>query len=69
MEFRVEDVAWTVLWENWAPLGAVLIETMYLTHKDSGRILISEEGRERIAASVFLALEKTLSRRRPQGSD
>jgi N-acetylmuramoyl-L-alanine amidase len=62
LEHRLEDVAWTVLWDNWAPLGAALIETMYLTHEGGEKILASEEGRQRIAASVFRALEKTLSR-------
>lgn len=68
LESRIEDVAWTVLWDNWAPVGAVMIETMYLTHADGEKILASEEGRERIAASVFLALEKSLGGRPPQVS-
>ena len=67
LKSRIVDVAWTVLWDNWAPLGAVMIETMYLTHEDGERILASEEGRQRIAASVFLALRKTLDGRSPQG--
>jgi N-acetylmuramoyl-L-alanine amidase len=67
LEYRIVDVAWTVLWDNWAPLGAVMIETMYLTHEDGEKILSSEEGRQRIAASVFLALKKTLGGGPPQG--
>jgi N-acetylmuramoyl-L-alanine amidase len=66
LELRIEDVAWTVLWDNWAPLGAVVIETMFLTHEDGEKILASEEGRERIATSVFLALQESLRGRPPQ---
>jgi N-acetylmuramoyl-L-alanine amidase len=69
LELRIEDVAWTVLWDNWAPLGAVLIEAMYLTHEDGEKILASEDGRQRIAASIFLAIEKTLTGRPPQGGE
>ena len=69
LELRIEDVAWTTLWDNWAPLGAVLVETMYLTHEDGEKILASEDGKQRIAASVFRALEKTLSGRPQEGED
>ncbi|MCP4896763.1 MAG: N-acetylmuramoyl-L-alanine amidase [bacterium] len=61
LEPRVENVAWTVIWDNWAPLGAVLVETMYLTHQDGERILSSEQGRQRVAESLFTGIEEILA--------
>lgn len=61
LESRVENVAWKVIWDNWAPLGAVLVETMYLTHPEGERILSSEQGRERVAECVFAGIEEFLN--------
>jgi len=68
LEGRVENVAWTVIWDNWAPLGAVLVETMYLTHREGEEILASEEGRQRIAASLFAGIEELLTETAARGS-
>ena len=63
LKARIENVAWTVIWDNWAPLGAVLVETMYLTNQEGEGILASEEGRHRIAASLFAGIEDLLTER------
>ena len=66
IKHRIEDVDWTVLWDNWAPQGAVLVETMYLTNEDGERILGNQKGREQIAQSLFKSLESVVSQVKKQ---
>lgn len=61
LDARVENVAWTVLWDNWAPLGAVLVESMYLSNPSGEEVLSSEGGRQRVAEAIHAGIEETLS--------
>ncbi len=48
----VENVHWTVLWKNKAPLGAMLVEVLYLSHPSADGFLSSTENRDVVAASL-----------------
>jgi N-acetylmuramoyl-L-alanine amidase len=56
----VQKVHWTVLWENRARLGAVLVEIMYLSHPAADDFLADSENREVIAQGLQRAVDTLL---------
>ena len=48
----VQRVHWTVLWENRARLGAMLVEIMYLSHPAADDFLADIENRDVIAQGL-----------------
>lgn len=56
----VERVHWTVLWENRAHLGAVLVEAMYLSYPTADRFLADTTNLDAIAQSLAQAVDTVL---------
>jgi N-acetylmuramoyl-L-alanine amidase len=56
----VQRVHWTVLWENRAHLGAVLVEAMYLSHPAADRFLADTTNLDAIAVSLSQAVDTVL---------
>jgi N-acetylmuramoyl-L-alanine amidase len=56
----VERVHWTVLWENRAHLGAVLVEAMYLSYPTADRFLADTANLNAIALSLAQAVDTVL---------
>jgi N-acetylmuramoyl-L-alanine amidase len=69
----VQRVHWTVLWENRARLGAVLVEVMYLSHLAADSFLEGVENRDAIALGLERAVDTVLEtethRRAARGRD
>jgi N-acetylmuramoyl-L-alanine amidase len=56
----VERVHWTVLWENRARLGAILVEAMYMSHRTADRFLADSANLDAIALSLSQAVNTVL---------
>jgi N-acetylmuramoyl-L-alanine amidase len=56
----VQKVHWTVLWENRARLGAMLVEIMYLSHPAADDFLADIENRDVIAQGLQRAVDTLL---------
>ncbi len=56
----VERVHWTVLWENRAHLGAVLVEALYLSHPTADPFLADSGNVDAIALSLSQAVDTLL---------
>ena len=56
----VQKVHWTVLWENQARLGAMLVEIMYLSYPAADDFLADIENRDVIAQGLQRAVDTLL---------
>jgi N-acetylmuramoyl-L-alanine amidase len=56
----VQNVHWTVLWENRARLGALLVEILYLSHQSADDFLASAKNRDVIARGLQRAVNTVL---------
>jgi N-acetylmuramoyl-L-alanine amidase len=56
----LQRVHWTVLWENRARLGAILLEIMYLSHPAADHLLAKTENLDLLARALQQAVDSVL---------